>query len=247
VPKAHIPPCRDDKWIGSTLPTPDRCSRCRLRRTLGRPRRSMQDRPAERGTRPRHCDRGQQGPLSGPERVIPGSLMGCPLVDEFLLRVTTAHHRSSIRPARPCSATWSEPGSLTARPTSEPAPLCPFPPRHHGCRRQADRRTGRGDMASGRRPPARIPTAGLPGGDGHLRPHSELWDDGARRALNYTEFFDRRDDLLTDDGLMLHHTIGSNESTQSIDAWLDRYVSGLSHGSVRLSCHPPHTPRLGEP
>jgi hypothetical protein len=150
--------------------------------------------------------------------------MGCPLVDEFLLRVTTAHHRSSIRPARPCSATWSEPGSLTARPTSEPAPLCPFPPRHHGCRRQADRRTGRGDMASGRRPPARMPTAGLPGGDGHLRPHSELWDDGARRALNYTEFFDRRDDLLTDDGLMLHHTIGSNESTQSIDAWLDRYV-----------------------
>jgi cyclopropane-fatty-acyl-phospholipid synthase len=69
-----------------------------------------------------------------------------------------------------------------------------------------------------------MPTAGLPGGDGHLRPHSELWDDGARRALNYTEFFDRRDDLLTDDGLMLHHTIGSNESTQSIDAWLDRYV-----------------------
>ena len=41
---------------------------------------------------------------------------------------------------------------------------------------------------------------------------------------NYPEFFDRCDDLLTDDGLMLHHTIGSNESTQSVDAWFDRYV-----------------------
>ena len=41
---------------------------------------------------------------------------------------------------------------------------------------------------------------------------------------NYREFFDRCGDLLTDDGLMLHHTIGSNESTQSVDAWFDRYI-----------------------
>ena len=41
---------------------------------------------------------------------------------------------------------------------------------------------------------------------------------------NYAEFFDRCDDLLEPDGLMLHHTIGSNESTQSVDAWFDRYI-----------------------
>ena len=41
---------------------------------------------------------------------------------------------------------------------------------------------------------------------------------------NYQGFFDRCRDLLSPDGLMLHHTIGSNESTQSVDAWFDRYI-----------------------
>ncbi len=41
---------------------------------------------------------------------------------------------------------------------------------------------------------------------------------------NYPGFFDRCGDLLTPDGLMLHHTIGSNESKESTDAWFDRYI-----------------------
>ena len=41
---------------------------------------------------------------------------------------------------------------------------------------------------------------------------------------NYQGFFDRCCDLLAPDGLMLHHTIGSNESTQSVDAWFNRYI-----------------------
>ena len=41
---------------------------------------------------------------------------------------------------------------------------------------------------------------------------------------NYGAFFDRCEDLLEPEGLMLHHTIGSNESTQSVDAWFDRYI-----------------------
>ena len=41
---------------------------------------------------------------------------------------------------------------------------------------------------------------------------------------NYPGFFDRCDELLAPDGLMLHHTIGSNESKESTDAWFDRYI-----------------------
>ena len=41
---------------------------------------------------------------------------------------------------------------------------------------------------------------------------------------NYGTFFERCGDLLEPNGLMLHHTIGSNESTQSVDTWFDRYI-----------------------
>ncbi len=41
---------------------------------------------------------------------------------------------------------------------------------------------------------------------------------------NYPGFFDRCGELLASDGLMLHHTIGSNESKESTDAWFDRYI-----------------------
>jgi len=41
---------------------------------------------------------------------------------------------------------------------------------------------------------------------------------------NYPRFFDRCGELLTANGLMLHHTIGSNESKEFTDAWFDRYI-----------------------
>ena len=41
---------------------------------------------------------------------------------------------------------------------------------------------------------------------------------------NFGTFFDRCRDLLVPDGLMLHHTIGSNESKDNTDAWFDRYI-----------------------
>ena len=43
-------------------------------------------------------------------------------------------------------------------------------------------------------------------------------------AKNYRTFFRTCDRLLADDGLMLHHTIGSNSSKKHFDAWFDRYV-----------------------
>jgi len=41
---------------------------------------------------------------------------------------------------------------------------------------------------------------------------------------NYKEFFDRCNNMLKDDGMMLHHTIGSNNSTLSSNAWTDKYI-----------------------
>jgi cyclopropane-fatty-acyl-phospholipid synthase len=41
---------------------------------------------------------------------------------------------------------------------------------------------------------------------------------------NLATFFDVCGRVLTDDGVMLHHTIGSNVTTQYVDAWFDRYI-----------------------
>ena len=41
---------------------------------------------------------------------------------------------------------------------------------------------------------------------------------------NFGTFFDTCRQLLVPDGLMLHHTIGSNESKDHTDAWFDRYI-----------------------
>ncbi len=41
---------------------------------------------------------------------------------------------------------------------------------------------------------------------------------------NLGEFFERCDTLLAPDGMMLHHTIGSNESKHHTDPWFDRYI-----------------------
>jgi len=41
---------------------------------------------------------------------------------------------------------------------------------------------------------------------------------------NLAGFFDRCNELLVDDGLMLHHTIGSNDSNDRTDAWFDKYI-----------------------
>jgi cyclopropane-fatty-acyl-phospholipid synthase len=43
-------------------------------------------------------------------------------------------------------------------------------------------------------------------------------------SRNYGTFFDRCRSLLTDDGMMLHHTIGSNERRTGCDPWFDRYI-----------------------
>ena len=41
---------------------------------------------------------------------------------------------------------------------------------------------------------------------------------------NYKTFFDVCWNRLADDGLMLHHTIGSNESKNRTDPWFDKYI-----------------------
>ncbi|RMH68885.1 MAG: cyclopropane fatty acyl phospholipid synthase [Actinomyces sp.] len=41
---------------------------------------------------------------------------------------------------------------------------------------------------------------------------------------NYATFFERCRDLLEPDGMMLHHTIGSNRSKLSTDPWFDKYI-----------------------
>ncbi len=41
---------------------------------------------------------------------------------------------------------------------------------------------------------------------------------------NFQAFFDVNDRLLTDDGLLLHHTIGSNVSKNHTDPWFDKYI-----------------------
>ncbi len=41
---------------------------------------------------------------------------------------------------------------------------------------------------------------------------------------NYDAFFGRCRDLLEPDGMMLHHTIGSNRSKLTTDPWFDRYI-----------------------
>ncbi|MDH3706257.1 MAG: cyclopropane fatty acyl phospholipid synthase [Acidimicrobiia bacterium] len=43
-------------------------------------------------------------------------------------------------------------------------------------------------------------------------------------ARNYTAFFDRCGELLEPDGMMLHHTIGSNRSKNTTDPWFDKYI-----------------------
>lgn len=41
---------------------------------------------------------------------------------------------------------------------------------------------------------------------------------------NYRVFLERCSDMLNSGGLMLHHFIGNNYSTQSIDPWVDKYI-----------------------
>lgn len=41
---------------------------------------------------------------------------------------------------------------------------------------------------------------------------------------NYRRFFTDCDRLLAPDGMMLHHTIGSNRSTKTMDPWVDKYI-----------------------
>ena len=41
---------------------------------------------------------------------------------------------------------------------------------------------------------------------------------------NLETFFRRCNDLLTDDGMMLHHTIGSLETKNHTDPWFDKYI-----------------------
>ena len=41
---------------------------------------------------------------------------------------------------------------------------------------------------------------------------------------NLATFFDRCNDLLAPDGMMLHHTIGSNDSKRRLDPWFDKYI-----------------------
>ena len=45
-----------------------------------------------------------------------------------------------------------------------------------------------------------------------------------RMPKNLRAFFDRCDELLTADGLMLHHTIGSNARPSMPTSWFDRYI-----------------------
>jgi cyclopropane-fatty-acyl-phospholipid synthase len=41
---------------------------------------------------------------------------------------------------------------------------------------------------------------------------------------NYRTFFEKCNDLLNDDGLMLHHTIGNSRSTNAVDPWTGKYI-----------------------
>ncbi len=41
---------------------------------------------------------------------------------------------------------------------------------------------------------------------------------------NFKPFFDANLELLADDGIMLHHTIGSNLTKDHTDAWFDKYI-----------------------
>lgn len=41
---------------------------------------------------------------------------------------------------------------------------------------------------------------------------------------NYDTFFSLCHEMLSDDGLMLHHTIGGNHSVRSADPWMDKYI-----------------------
>jgi len=41
---------------------------------------------------------------------------------------------------------------------------------------------------------------------------------------NYRPFFDANRELLVDDGIMLHHTIGSNMTKDYTDPWFDKYI-----------------------
>ena len=41
---------------------------------------------------------------------------------------------------------------------------------------------------------------------------------------NFEAFFRANEALLDDDGMMLHHTIGSNMTKDHTDAWFDRYI-----------------------
>ncbi len=43
-------------------------------------------------------------------------------------------------------------------------------------------------------------------------------------SKNLQRFFDVCGERLADDGMMLHHTIGSNESKAHIDPWFDKYI-----------------------
>jgi len=41
---------------------------------------------------------------------------------------------------------------------------------------------------------------------------------------NFPTFFDKCVDLLDSDGMMLHHTIGSNVSKNTVDPWFEKYI-----------------------
>lgn len=41
---------------------------------------------------------------------------------------------------------------------------------------------------------------------------------------NYRLFFEKCNDLLNDNGLMLHHTIGNSRSTNAVDPWTNKYI-----------------------
>jgi len=41
---------------------------------------------------------------------------------------------------------------------------------------------------------------------------------------NYKDFFNRCKQMLKDEGIMLHHTIGNNRSVMATDVWIDKYI-----------------------
>lgn len=41
---------------------------------------------------------------------------------------------------------------------------------------------------------------------------------------NYKEFFQHCERMLSDNGIMLHHTIGGNRSVNTTDPWIDKYI-----------------------